>query len=233
MTNCSGRQRVGRLQSVGKLKQKADATTFFHVLTDDVMFEKLESLLPEYRERMNTPTDTLSMFLSQSLNADRSCQHAVNEWFMNRQGVGLSAVSTNTGAYCLALQRLPEKLISELVHHSANELVRNVPTKWLWKGRNVKLVDGTTLSMPDTPEHQARYPQPKSQQPGVGIPLCRLVGILDLTSGAVINVAFGPCEGKSSGEQGLLRSLLHNLSPGDVLLGDAFFPSYFLLWTLH
>ena len=66
------------------------------------------------------------------------------------------------------------------------------------------------------------YPQPKTQQPGVGFPLCRLVGILDLTSGAVIDVAFGPCEGKSSGEQGLLRSLLHNLIPGDVLLGDAF-----------
>ena len=233
MNNCSGRQRVGQLQSVCKLKQKADATTFFNVLTDDVMFEKLESLLPEYRERMYTPTDTLSMFLSQSLNADRSCQHAVNEWFMNRQGIGLSAVSTNTGAYCRARQRLPRELISELVHHSANELVRNVPTKWLWKGRNVKLVDGTTLSMPDTPENQARYPQPKTQQPGVGFPLCRLVGILDLTSGGVIDVAFGPCEGKSSGEQGLLRSLLHNLTPGDVLLGDAFFPSYFLLWTLQ
>lgn len=49
----------------------------------------------------------------------------------------------------------------------------------------------------------------------------------------MIDVAFGPCEGKGSGEQGLLRSLLDNLSKGDVLLGDACFPSYFLLWALQ
>ena len=59
------------------------------------------------------------------------------------------------------------------------------------------------------------------------------MGILDLSVGAVMDVAFGPCEGKGSSEQGLLRSLLGNLNQGDVLLGDAFFPSYFLLWTLQ
>ena len=63
------------------------------------------------------------------------------------------------------------------------------------------------------------------QQPGVGFPLCRLVGILDLSGGAAIDVAFGPCEGKGSSEQGLLHRLLDNLNKGDVLLGDAFFPS--------
>lgn len=86
------------------------------------MFDKLESLLPEYRERVYTPTDTLSMFLSQALNSDRSCQHVVNEWFASRLGSGLGAVSTNTGAYCRARQRLPEEMIRELVRHSGNEL---------------------------------------------------------------------------------------------------------------
>ncbi len=61
--------------------------------------------------------------------------------------------------------------------------------------------------MPDTPENQAVYPQPKTQQPGVGFPLCRLVGVLDLSSSGVIDVAFGAAEGKGSGEQGLLRTL--------------------------
>ena len=233
MFNCSGRKQARQLQSVCELREQANTTLFFNALTDETMFDKLESLLPEYRERVYTPTDTLSMFLSQALNSDRSCQHVVNEWFASRLGSGLGAVSTNTGAYCRARQRLPEEMIRELVRHSGNELQKRVPEKWQWKGRPVKLVDGTTLSMPDTPENQALYPQPKTQKPGVGFPQCRLVGVLDLSSGGVCDVAYGPCKGKGSGEQSLLRGLLANLNQGDVLLGDAFFPSYFLLCALQ
>lgn len=215
------------------MRNQADSTLFFNALTDEGMFDKLESLLPEYRERVYTPTDTLSMFLSQALNADRSCQSAVNEWFMSRQGAGLSQVSTNTGAYCRARKRLPIEVIKGLVRHSGKQLTERLPAQWKWKGRDVMMVDGTTLSMPDTEQNQSVYPQPNTQQPGAGFPLCRLVGLLNLSGGAVIDVAFGPCEGKGSSEQGLLRKLLDNLNKGDVLLGDAFFPSFFLLWALQ
>jgi hypothetical protein len=227
MTDCSARRRARQQQSVRKVQERANANVFFNALTDQAMFEKIQSLLPEHRERVYTPTDTLSMFMAQALNSDRSCQHAVDEWFMSRQVAGLSVVSTNTGAYCRARQRLPIQMVRELARHSGYELHRRLPCKWKWKGRHVKMVDGTTLSMPDTPENQCVYPQPKTQQPGVGFPLCRLVGMLDLSSGGVIDVAFGPCEGKGSGEQGLLRTLLHNLNKGDVLLGGCFLPQLF------
>lgn len=233
MSNCSGQQRARQLRSVGKLRQQADSTTFFNVLTDDIMFDKLETLLPEYRERVYTPTDTLSMFLSQALNADRSCQHAVDEWFMSRQSAGMRVLSTNTGAYCRARQRLPTPMVKELVRHSGHELHKRVPNPWKWKRRNVKLIDGTTLSMPDTPENQSVYPQSSTQQPGVGFPRCRLVGVLDLSGGGVIDVAYGACAGKGSGEQSLLRKLLENMNKGDVVLGDALFPDYFLLCALQ
>lgn len=78
MSDFSRRQRTRQLKSVANQRQQANATSFFNVLTDEIMFEKLESLLPEYRERLYTPTDTLSMFMAQALNADRSCQNAVN-----------------------------------------------------------------------------------------------------------------------------------------------------------
>ena len=68
----------------------------------------------------------------------------------------------------------------------------------------------------------------------MGFPQCRVVGILDLSTGAVIDVAFSACKGKGSGEQALLRQLLDSsLNAGDVLVGDAFYPSYFLLWALQ
>jgi len=233
MFNCSGRQREQQLQSVAKLAGHADSTTFFNALTDQNMFDMLESLLPEYRERVYTPTDTLSMFLSQALNTDRSCQSVVDEWFMSRQSAGMKAISTSTGAYCRARQRLPTSMIRELARHSGHELHKRVPKQWKWKGRHVKLIDGTTLSMPDTPENQSVYPQRSTQQPGIGFPQCRLVGVLDLSGGGVIDVAYGACAGKGSGEQGLLRKLLGAMQTGDVVLGDALFPDYFLLCTLQ
>jgi len=79
---------------------------------------------------------------------------------------------------------------------------------WLWRGRTVKLVDGTGLSMPDTPENQALYPQPGAQAPGVGLPLPRLVMVICLATGAALDAAIGPHSGKGSGELGLVRRLL-------------------------
>jgi hypothetical protein len=95
------------------------------------------------------------------------------------------------------------------------------------------LVDGTTISMPDTVENQAVFPQSASQAPGLGFPQCRMVGIVCLASGAVLNAALGPCKGKGSDEQSLLRSLLPTLESGNLLLGDAFYATYFLLCALQ
>src|SRR5204863_381671 len=79
------------------------------------------------------------------------------------------------------------------------------PARWLWRGRTVKLVDGTGLSMPDTQENQARYPQPSTQAPGVGFPLARLVVVVCLATGAALDAAIGPHQGKGSGELALVR----------------------------
>jgi hypothetical protein len=97
----------------------------------------------------------------------------------------------------------------------------------------VRLVDGTTVVMPDTPANQAAYPQPHSQKPGLGFPLCRVVGLMCLGSGAVLQAAIGPYLGKGGDEQSLLRSILDTLERGDLLLGDAFYATYFLLCTLR
>ena len=71
---------------------------------------------------------------------------------------------------------------------------------WLWRGRHVKLTDGTTSLMPDTPENQARFPQHGSQAAGAGFPLARLVGVTSLANGAVLDIAMGPYQGKGTGE---------------------------------
>jgi hypothetical protein len=197
------------------------------------MLGEVESLLPPYRERMFPPTETLSMFLTQTLSADRSCQKAVNDTAVNRVARGLPRCSTHTGAYCRARQRLPMEMISTLVRQTGRRITAQAPAPWRWRGRPVRLVDGTTVVMPDTPANQAAYPQPRSQKRGLGFPLCRMVGILCLGSGAVLNAAIGRYQGKGGDEQTLLRSILETLERGDLLVGDAFYATYFLLCTLR
>ena len=84
----------------------------------------------------------------------------------------------------------------------------------------------------DTQENQAKYPQPGSQREGLGFPMLRVVALMCLASCALVDAATGACKGKGSDEQTLLRGLLDHLGRGDVLLGDAFFPTYFLLCEL-
>jgi hypothetical protein len=96
-------------------------------------------------------------------------------------------------------------------------------------GRPIKLVDGTTVSMPDTAENQAEYPQSSSQKPGLGFPIARMVVLLSLACGAALDMAIGPYAGKNTGETALFRQLWRSVFPGDVIVGDRYFASY---WDL-
>ncbi|HUQ70146.1 MAG TPA: IS4 family transposase [Planctomycetaceae bacterium] len=92
--------------------------------------------------------------------------------------------------------------------------------RWLWHGRRVYLFDGTTVTMPDTPENQAAYPQVYNQQPGVGFPMARIGAITSLSTGAIVNLGMCQYAGKGQGEVSLLRKLWNVLRPGDILLTD-------------
>lgn len=211
----------------------SDSYTFFNQLTGPEFLDQVESLLPDHRERLFPPTETLSMFLAQAMSADRSCQQAVNDAAVKRLSGGLPDCSTHTGAYCRARKRLPLEMVSALARHTGRVMTERTPETWHWRSRSVRLVDGATVTLPDTQDNQEVYPQPSSQQPGLGFPLCRLVGIICLASGAVLDAAMGPCQGKGSDEQSLLRSMLDTLESGDILLGDAFYATYFLLCALQ
>jgi hypothetical protein len=226
--NARARQRQIRSQV-----RNSDAYGFFNLLTGPELFDQVESLLPQHRERRFPPTETLSMFLAQALSADRSCQKAVDEAAIRRLATGLAPCSTHTGAYCRARMRLPMEMVHTLAGYVGQWVTGHAPDTWHWRGRPVRLVDGTTLAMPDTPANQAAYPQPGSQKPGLGFPLCRMVCLVCLGSGAVLQAAIGHYRGKGGDEQSLLRSILDTLERGDLLLGDAFYATYFLLCTLR
>ena len=100
---------------------------------------------------------------------------------------------------------------------------------WCWSGRHVKLFDGTTVSMPDTPENQCVFPQSSEQKPGLGFPVARIGGLISLASGAVLGHAVAACQGKRTGEQTLLRGLLPLIVKGDILLADALLETWWIV----
>ena len=209
-----------------------DSYAMFNLLTGPQLLDRVEPLLPEHRERQFPPTETLSMFLAQVLSADGSCQQAVDDAMVKRVISGMEPGSTNTGAYCKARARLPLTMVSTLALQTGAIVAEGGAPWWHWQSRQVRLVDGATVTLPDTPDNQAAYPQSSSQEAGLGFPLCRVVALLCLGSGALLNAATGPCQGKGSDEQSLLRSMLDTLKGDDILLGDAFYATYFLLCEL-
>ncbi len=179
-----------------------------------------------FRDRIFSPLVTLWTFLSQVLSLDHSCREAVARLIAFRVSNGQEPCGPETGSYCKARQRLLLKVITDLVQGTAQRLQEQAPDSWLWKGREVALVDGSTVSMPDTAANQEVFPQPSSQKPGVGFPLARLVAVISLTTGALRTLAVGPYSGKETGETALFRTLWDHLKAGEIVLGDRYFASF-------
>lgn len=169
----------------------------------------------QFRDRVYTPMVSVWLFLAQVLSADHSCQQAVmrlNAW---RTARGLSRCSSQTAAYCKARGRLPEELFERLLDWTAKRCNEAAIGDWLFHGRKVDIVDGTTVTMADTPENQFAYPQMKSRNRGCGFPIARVVQVFSMATGAVTMMAMGPYAGKGTGEISLLRTLLDRRSANE------------------
>ena len=189
------------------------------VLTQEVIAQALTTL-GGWLDRIFSPLVTLWVFLGQVLGADHSCRAAVARLIAHRLARGQSPCSAETGAYCQARKRLPETFFADIARRTGRSLDADVGRRWLWKGRRVYLYDGSSVSMPDTAQNQAEYPQPVVQKPGLGFPLARIAAVFSLACGAVLDLGICRYAGKGQSELGLLRTLWDVFLPGDVLVAD-------------
>lgn len=174
------------------------------------------------------PSAVFWLFLSQVLSADGSCREALMKFlarlFLDR---GRTA-SPNTSGYCQARAKLSTRELFQTSRRVADK-IEATAAAWLWKGRRVKVADGSGLSMPDTPANQERWPQSSKAKPGCSFPVMRIVALFSLATGAMIGLAHGAL---TVHERTLMRSLWHLLEWGDVLLADrgfGGFAEFFLL----
>jgi hypothetical protein len=192
---------------------------FTDVLSEGVITNALAAV-GGWLDRIFSPLVTLWVFLGQVLSPDHSCRAAVARLIAHRAARGQPPCSARTGAYCRARKRLPERFFSGAACAVGRALDARADRRWLWRGRRVYLFDGTTVTMPDTPENQAAYPQVYNQKPTLGFPIARVGAVISLACGAVVNLGFCRYAGKGPGEVSLLRRIWDVLAPGDVLLAD-------------
>jgi len=175
----------------------------------------------ECRNRIYTKTNSFLAFLGQVLDGDGSCQAAVHRIREQAQLQGASCIpSANTAAFCKARKRLKTSELSDLFYYGAGAVELEIPRKF---GRALFAVDGTTFTMPDTPSNQARWPQSKEQQEGLGFPMMKMVGAFSVDSRALLDFETG---NKHDHEITLLRNMVDSFQPEDILVMDRAYCSY-------
>jgi hypothetical protein len=224
---------LSQVESLQRQFAEAPGLPFADLLCPELLQQLLQKHEVDFRERDYPPLVTLAMLLSQCHDADQSLRQAVVRHLAHRVAQGLPECSANTGGYCQARQRLPEAVLADLTRQTGNQVMLEAPARWSWHGRDVKIVDGSTASMPDTEANQKEYPQARSQKSGIGFPILRFLVVFSMAVGTVLNAVYAPYQGKGTGELSLFRSLHDSLDDGDVVLGDRIFCSFFEIAELR
>ena len=175
------------------------------------------------RRRTFSKENTFWAFLSQIIDADGGCKEVVRKLQAYASIKGIKIPSSSTSSYCTARGKLDKHMLRDILEHTAHQLAA-LPETDLWNNRRVIVVDGTGVTMPDTPENQQVWPQSASQKPGCGFPSARICACFSLQSGALLSYALG---NKKSHELQHVRQQWSTFKSGDIFLGDKGFCSYF------
>ena len=184
---------------------------------------------PNSRNRVFTLRLTFECFVWQLLKPKTSCREVVRQVQALLRLQDRAPVDESDSAYIQARQRFPKERLQKALSATAQAADRRVGANGQLGGRPVKVVDGSTIQLPDTPRNQKRYPQPTSQKPGCGFPVIRFVALLSLNSGAILQVVW---DSLHSHDLRLFRRLWEHLRQGDIILGDRAFGEYSTLAQL-
>lgn len=178
----------------------------------------------QWRNRVWDPVRTFWAFLIQILYPDASCRETVSRVLAEQAAEQQPLrASPDPSAYCQARKRLPLALFQNALYQVGNTLQKTVEKTYLWLGRRVWIVDGTSCSMPDTPQLKSTFSYPYGQKAGCGFPVAKMVALFGWASGAVLDMAIGPWQ---ESELNLCYGLFKHLKRNDILMGDRFYGTY-------
>ncbi|CAM4496302.1 MAG: hypothetical protein LEGION0403_FIIPPAGN_02903 [Legionella sp.] len=180
----------------------------------------------EFRKRVYTPLKTIYTFIKQVLSSDKSCKNAVSGVIAEGLLKDKNVICSSTGSYTKARNRLPEKTLYELFKLSGDFSLKKQRESHSF-GRELKAFDGTIITLPDTQANNSVYPKHSNKTDSVGFPQIRLVAVLSLSTGGVIDYALDANKGKGTGEISLLRSILDSIHDNDIVVGDRLYCNFF------
>lgn len=171
-----------------------------------------------WRSSFWSPGTTLITFLLQVLSAEKTLRSGVAALIAQLAAQGKTDLpSGDASAYCQARIRLPGQAVTRMIGRVADAMRCVVGPDSGWLGHRVWVIDGSSVSMPDTPELQKAFPQPKGQARGCGFPVAQIVAAFCWTTGALEDLVI---DNTRPHELNLVRRLYDRFGPGDVVLAD-------------
>jgi hypothetical protein len=228
-----GRKRLGTAQKVvgelARLKDKSlsQLSECFRGFIPQKQLRASENKAHS-RCRIFSKQNTFWAFFSQVIDADGGCKEVVRKMQAYASLKALKLPASSTSAYCQARKKLEQFELMDILKHTSNRL-DSMPERGFLKGRRVVVVDGTGVSMPDTPANQKEWPQQRQQKEGCGFPTARICACFSLATGGLLSFEVG---NKKSAELPLFRKQWETFKKGDVFLGDKGFCSYYDLAKL-
>lgn len=222
----AGSRMAGTLSTVRSFTLSKLEDHFAHVLPARL----LDQTPPEGRDRIYTQMRTFWCFLWQCLTPDTACRQVVRQVQALFNLSGGPAVSPEDGAYCRARRRLCAEVLPRALRATAKEVQHQAPACDLLQGRPVKVIDGSSVSMPDSAENQKEYPKIQSTFDGLGLPMMRVVVLFCLGSGAIVSMLSGNL---LTSELSLFYQLMTQFKTGDIILGDRGFGHYVIVGLLQ
>ena len=165
-------------------------------------------------------------FCWQIAQAGTSCREAIRQAQALCLAQGQPVPPDETSPYCQARAALPLERLEDIHRSVVGEAERALGWGDLWQGRRVLVVDGSTVTAPDTLANQEVFPQQSVQAPGCGFPILRMVALMNLATGMIVQWSVGAWR---SSELALLQNLWDVFKAGDVLVGDRLFCTWGLL----
>lgn len=183
----------------------------------------------KYDGKINVST-TLWAWIGQVLECNGSCRKAVSEiqaWLSEanakKKDGNTKMISSNTSAYCQSRKALPESVIDRALELTVDYVSSQMKTEQLWRGFQLKAIDGSSVQLLDTAENQEAYPSPPQQNPGCGFPVMGFGGVLNLSNGCIEALQLGKY---SEHDLVAAHELIDLFNAGDLLLADRAYNSY-------
>lgn len=212
---------------------------FQQIVADDPKLELLAPKGPAFsRRRIYSLRVVIWLMVLQRLLPKFTLGSAVQQLVRSRASHSFFGaarqVSLSAGAYCRARQKLPTMVAIQVFDLLADRLLGWLPRQPVLPDRAIFVVDGSTLSLPHTPELLETFPPTCNQHGRSHWPILRLVVLQDVQTGLALRPAWGPLNGPHAvSEQDLAFQAISHLPPGALLIGDRNFGVFGVAWAAH